>query len=148
MILYRNSHSYLCINGIISAPFKINRSVRQGCPLSMLLYVIFQEPLYLAMKNNMKIVPPLLPNHLDIKLQGYADDSTIFVTTNESLITVFKEIKRYEKATGSQLNLDKTKILGIGNWINKSSWVIDGVKSVSKTNILGIEYHATYEETC
>ena len=148
MILYKNNRSQLCINGVISDSFRINRSVRQGCPLSMLLYVIFQEPLYLAIKSNVKIIPPRLPNNLDNKLQGYADDSTIFVTTDESLIMVHKEIKRFEKATGSHLNLDKTKILGIGNWRNKSSWGIDGIKSVDKTNILGIEYHGTYEETC
>ena len=36
MVSYKNSPSCLCINGVISPSFKINRSVRQGCPLSML----------------------------------------------------------------------------------------------------------------
>ena len=148
MILYKNSQSCLCINGVISSSFEINRSVRQGCPLSMLLFVIFQEPLYLAIKNNKEIPSPKLPNEMCIKLQGYADDSTIFICDEESLVTVFREVRRYEKATGAKLNTDKTKILGFSGWKNKSSWGLDWVKSVNKTKILGIEYTGNYEETC
>ena len=43
-MLYVNAESSLCINGIISEPFSIKKSVRQGCPLSMVLLIISQEP--------------------------------------------------------------------------------------------------------
>ena len=77
----------------------------------------------------------------------YADDSTIFISAEESLSEVHKEVKRFEKATGARLNTGKTKILGISKWINKS-WEMDWVKSVNKTKILGIEYNGKYEKTC
>ena len=48
IILHTNIESVCLVNGNLSVPFNIERGVRQGCPLSMLLFVIFQEPLYKA----------------------------------------------------------------------------------------------------
>ena len=60
-ILYTDVCSSCLINGYISKEFKIERGVRQGCPLSMLLYVLFQEPLYLAIEKSKKMLPLELP---------------------------------------------------------------------------------------
>ena len=51
MTLYNGITSSCLVNGYITKEFKIERGVRQGCPLSMLMYVIFQEPVYIALKN-------------------------------------------------------------------------------------------------
>lgn len=51
-MLYTDCNSALCINGIVSDYFNVKRSVRQGCPMSMIMYVIFQEPLYRAINFN------------------------------------------------------------------------------------------------
>ena len=39
-ICYNNIQSKIKINGLLSNPFIIMRDVRQGCPLSILLYII------------------------------------------------------------------------------------------------------------
>ena len=75
--MHTNIQSVCMINGNITKPFDIKRGVRQGCPLSMIFYVIFQEPLYKAIKMSNKIIPPLLPCK-QIKNTGYADDTSIF----------------------------------------------------------------------
>ena len=146
-ILYKSSVSSLCINGIMSSSFPIERSVRQGCPLSMMLYVIFQEPLYLAIKANTNIISPTFPNGLTVKVQGFADDSSVIVSTDKSLEETHSVIIRFEKATGASLNKNKTTVMGVGNWAKRSIWPLDWVKSVNSTRILGIYFHCSYEET-
>ena len=44
-IIYNNAHSHLLINNSVTSAFHIQRSVRQGCPLSPLLYILSLEPL-------------------------------------------------------------------------------------------------------
>ena len=57
VVLYRNIESLCLVNGFLTEPFNVERGVRQGCPLSMLLYVIFQEPLYCAIEQSNLIIP-------------------------------------------------------------------------------------------
>ena len=59
-MLYNGSLSAICINGMISNFFPVERSIRQGCPMSMIAYVSFQEPLYRTLKQN--IEPMDFPN--------------------------------------------------------------------------------------
>ena len=62
MNLYTNITSSCLINRYITREFKIERGVRQGCPMSMLVYVLFQEPLYLAFKYCNTILPIRIQN--------------------------------------------------------------------------------------
>ena len=43
-ILYKDIESCVSINNILGDFFPVNRSVRQGCPLSMALFIVYQEP--------------------------------------------------------------------------------------------------------
>ena len=76
------------VNGNMTMPFNIKRGIRQGCPMSMIFYVIFQEPLYRAIEICNKIIPPLLPSK-PIKNLGYADDTSIFVSSDEGFVETF-----------------------------------------------------------
>ncbi|CAL4110195.1 unnamed protein product, partial [Meganyctiphanes norvegica] len=60
--LYTGIESALEINNILSEFFPINRSVRQGCPLSMSLFIIFQEPFYRAVVASRVVRPLRLPD--------------------------------------------------------------------------------------
>ena len=51
-ILYTNITSHVIVNGKLTPKFNIERSVRHGCPLSMLLFVLSLEPLILKINNN------------------------------------------------------------------------------------------------
>ena len=50
--LYQNTLSIISINRFLSTPFSLSRGVRQGCPLSLLLYIINGEVINLNIKNN------------------------------------------------------------------------------------------------
>ena len=146
-ILYKNCMSCLCINGYVGNPFHIERSVRQGCPLSMLLFVIYQEPLYLEIKHNRNIKPPQLPNAIDVCIQGYADDTSIFIANDQSLTEVCQVISEFEKASGAKLNRDKCSITGMGNWMDRTDWPIPWLRTETDLKILGIFYCQTEIET-
>ena len=55
-LLYSGIRSSILINGYTSEAFFPSRGVRQGCPLSPLLYVISMEVLAVAIRSNPAIV--------------------------------------------------------------------------------------------
>ena len=63
------------VNGRRSRAFAIERSIRQGCPLSPLLYVLALEPL--------RGVPFAGP--LTARVSVFADDITVFVSQGPSV---------------------------------------------------------------
>lgn len=50
-ILYKDVRSQIKCNGFVTDTFKLTRSIRQGCPLSALLYSLVAEALGLALKE-------------------------------------------------------------------------------------------------
>ena len=115
MTLYKNIESVCLVNGNLLKTFNIERGVRQGCPLSMLAFVIFQEPLYIAIEKYANVIPPQIPG-ICFKNLGYADDTTLFVIDEKSLIEIFRILYMFVEASNSKLNIKKTKIYSYGNW--------------------------------
>ena len=147
-MLYLDAESIICVNGNLSDPFPINKSVRQGCPLSMLLFIIYQEVFYRMIKRKLSNYVLKLPNELHMLLLGYADDTLMFITCDEALVECLKIIHEYENASGALLNRGKTSILGLSNWKNRVSWSVNGL-NVSSDNckILGIYHSNSYQKS-
>ena len=146
--LYSGIESSLMVNNILSDSFPVSRSVRQGCPLSMSLFILFQEPFYRAVVASRVFRPLTLPDSTEINLLGYADDTTLLVTNERSLLEAFSLIRKFEKATGSKLNINKTKIYGTGNWRGRDQWPIQGLQTETEFfSALGIYYSNDYQET-
>ena len=124
LILHNNIQSVCMINGNITIPFDIKRGVRQGCPMSMIFYTIFQEPLYRAIEISNKILPPKLPAK-KVKNLGYADDTSIFVSNDTSFIECFEIIAKFGQASNAKLNVAKTKVYRFGLWNQRVNWPID-----------------------
>ena len=148
-MLYTNIESAMLINNNIGRYFSLTRSVRQGCPLSMILYVIYQEPLYCAIRQNVGIKPLVLPDHAEIKVIGYADDTNIIVKSEESLLEIDKTLDHFEKATNSKINKNnKSKLFGMGKWKNKTDWPIDWiVVDLDNFFTLGVFHCNAYADT-
>ena len=82
--LYRNPQSQLLVNHTLSEPFTLTRSIRQGCSLSPLLYILTLEPLLENIRQNTTCVN--IPGNDWAKLLAYADDTT-FLVSSKKLIT-------------------------------------------------------------
>ena len=76
-ILYTNITSCTINNGYASNWFELHRGVRQGCPLSGLLFVLAVEILSIAIRASRDIKGIQIADR-EIKLSQYADDTTVF----------------------------------------------------------------------
>ena len=77
-VVYSNIQSKVKISGILSDPFTIMRGVRQGCPFSMLLYIIAAELLSNFIDSNNRIKEIQIGDD-DIKIVHFADYTTTFL---------------------------------------------------------------------
>ena len=114
-VLYNNTSSALQVNGFIGERFKTTRGIRQGCPLSAILFVIYSEFFGTLVRNDPKIIGLNLPGTKDkITLSQYADDNVFFLSSRTNLIHVFSLLDRYRQLTGSNIKASKTAALCLG----------------------------------
>ena len=112
-ILYTNIESCIINNGTTSQYFPINSGIRQGCPLSALIFVIAVEVMSLALKNNNSIQGFKIGNNT-FKITQLADDTTLFLKTIDSLKEVMTMLAHFKNISGLKLNETKSEILQIG----------------------------------
>ena len=114
-LLYTEIFSSVYVNGHISGTFPVTRSVRQGCGLSPLLYVLCAEPLARRLRLSPQIRGFPVPGRPeDLKVASFADDTTCFVRDVPSLQAVLSVFRLFGQASGAQLNLDKC----VGHWVS------------------------------
>lgn len=139
-LLYTDVSSSIFINGYTSRSFKPSRGVRQGCPLSPLLYVLTMEVLAVNIRANSLIKGLCLPGSalpLPV-LSLYADDTSIVSISDASTIAVFETYNRFERGTGSKLNLEKCEGLWIGPWRFRLDAPVPIVWTSEKLKVLGV----------
>ena len=89
--------------------------MRQGCPLSPLLYALVSEVLAVNIRANPRIKGPTLPGSLSplLPILQYADDTSfVVVVSDESIRAIFEVYAVYEK--GWEENSIKTNQKGSG----------------------------------
>ena len=139
-LLYSGISSAVCINGYTSAAFFPSRGVRQGCPLSPLLYVLSIEVLAANLRAS-KAIPSLRLPHVSTPLPVvslYADDTTVIALSDTAILEVFRVYARFEAGTGSKLNLGKCEGLWLGPWRLRTNPPVDIQWSSNKLKILGV----------
>ena len=132
----------LCINGQITDNILLKSGVRQGCPLSPLLFVLSIEPLANLIRNHPSYKGIELPNNTSIRVGMFADD-TCFYAKDEESISIIKEMTEiYANGSGGKANIDKTEILPIGDIDGESfAPTISDIKVLDPSNpvrLLGI----------
>ena len=116
-LLYTDIRSSILVNGFITEYFPVERSVRQGCSLSPLLYILAMEPYAhrIRMCPMIKGIP--LPGTAETaKICQYADDTNLFISDTRSVTHILKLIELYGNMSGAVLNLDKTFGMWLGRW--------------------------------
>ena len=117
-LLYNDIYSCVGNNGFFSPFFKLSRSIRQGCPISAMLFLLVAEILAIHIRQNKKI-SGIQIGDLEIKINLMADDTTLFLSDIKSLTKAISTFQEFEKISGLRLNLNKTEIIPIGKLRNK-----------------------------
>ena len=112
-IMYTNISSCVMNNGFSSIFFPLSKGVRQGCPLSALLFILVVETLAIEIRNNSNITGVKYQDH-EIKISLLADDTTIFTDDVKSLHIALEIIKSFKIASGLRINQSKTKLMQVG----------------------------------
>ena len=107
----------ILVNGAFTDKINMSRSVRQGCPLSTLLYVLSLEPLLQKIENNHKIEGLKIPNSRnEIKIFAHADEMTAIVKNDSSYSELRKETTNFSTVSGSKINEEKTEVFVRGGF--------------------------------
>ena len=124
-IIYKSPISKLLINNTLSEGIEIQRSVRQGCPLSPYLYILAIEPVLEKIRLDNTIRGIHLPNRGERKLLAYADDTIFFPKNNNSIKRIMETFEEFGSASGSKINIRKSEIMGIGKFTNKDDYPLN-----------------------
>ena len=113
--LYESAHTTVIINGVQSPKFDIIRGVRQGDPLSCLLFNLAIESLACMIRKS-GLQGLSLSSHSDpILLTLFADDTTVFLSSNDDLAALNAILDKWCTASGAKFNNEKTIIIPVGS---------------------------------
>ena len=138
-VLHKDCVSRVVINGNSTAPFKVESGVRQGCPLSVVLFILAMEPLACALRQDQSIKGLQVPGSSgrEAKLTLYMDDMTILSTDNRSLDKALSWSDCFSRASGAKLNRAKSECL-YTNWRGEKR-DLGLTEKKDRIKILGIE---------
>lgn len=143
--------SSVLYNGWLTKFFNVESGIRQGCPLSALLFVVALEILSCKIRSSVNVHGVSLRTEIDareVKITQYADDMTLFLDSTKSFNSVLEIIEEFGRISGLLVNYNKSEAMWIGNRRNnthrpgKVKWLI-GNKATVK--ILGVHFSNSEE---
>src|SRR6476469_8440634 len=136
--LYMNQEAVVRIAGGESDSGIIGRVVRQGCPLSILLFSIYAEMMMTEALENVeegiRVCGELIK---DVK---YADDQRMVANTEAGLQSLMDSLNTTAKRYDMKINIKKTKAMVVSrNGVERVNITVEGqsVEHVSKFRYLG-----------
>ena len=132
------------ILGFLTRAIEVRFSIRQGDPLSMLLYIIYVEPLLMALERSLV---GLRVAGIQQILEPYCDDINLLTSDIEDFARMEVLVSKFEQYSGAILSRDqKCKVVGFGGWANKETWPIVWIKPEKAVKIFGIFVCDSYSE--
>ena len=113
-MLYVGSYSRLVYNGNISEKIMLERSCRQGDPLSPYIFLIVIECALEMIRSN-NIIKGVKIGGKEYKISAYADDVVCFLDGNaNSCRALFDDLGVFAKYSGLKPNISKTQAFWAG----------------------------------
>jgi len=112
-ILFRTASSSVLLNGRQGHSFTHARGVRQGDPLSPMLFILAMDPLQrlLDLATQQGILSPLPHAAAKWRTSMYADDVAIFINPiKEDVVAVKTILEAFGTFSGLHINLQKSSL--------------------------------------
>ena len=112
--LYSQAKTRIMVNGLMDDPIDIDRGVRQGDPMSCILYDLAIEPLAAKLRDSP--LQGLKPKGMKEKFVAslFADDTLSFIRETDKLTDLYHVIDTFCTASTAKFNLEKTEFLPVG----------------------------------
>ncbi|KAG0445456.1 hypothetical protein HPB47_014924 [Ixodes persulcatus] len=117
-LCYRNISTRLLVNGERGRSIGIGRSVRQGCPLSPILFALQLEPLCQAI-NRDESIWGLQLGEQRAKLLAYADDITLICASKAQVEVALGHVELFCRVSGAAINRQNSAGAWLGQWAMK-----------------------------
>ncbi|KAG2208410.1 hypothetical protein INT45_006540 [Circinella minor] len=129
MGLFFGSQIKINVNGHLSPPISQQRGVRQGDPLSPLLFNFTIEPLLQRILHDQDFIGygisssfPDKEGPAPAKLLSYADDTLVFLNNSHDLQLCLQHLDTYAAASNTKINFEKTHAIFLsGN--SSATWI-------------------------
>lgn len=113
--LYSSARTKVMVNGELSAQFNVTRGVRQGDPLSCLLFNLAIKPLANLLRLSPRLKGFNIPGSTEKLIATlFADDTTIYLSEADDFKHLKVELDRWCLASGARFNVMKTEIVPLG----------------------------------
>ena len=133
---YSNVSSCVINNGFATSHFSVDRGVRQGDPLSPLLFILSLEILACSIRQNDKIQGIKIEDEV-VKISLFADDMTCVLRNKSSYEYLIFDLELFSRFSGLKLNEEKTEFFCLGVQNLSESLPYDFKHSVQ---ILGVHF--------
>ena len=107
---YTNTRCRVKIRGELTPPFDIQGGLKQGCPLSTLLFNLTLEWI---MRHTRPTRTPMVIGNATIDRLAYADDVDLCGEDIEEVAETYQEFRDSARRTGLQINATKTKVMKV-----------------------------------
>ena len=150
-VIYNKPLTTVVNNGFSSKSFESTRGIRQGCPISALLFILVAEVMAVSIRQDNN-VNGLCINDCKLTITQMADDTSLFVKDLASVQNCLNTLDHFYKCAGLKLNKDKTEAILLGkktlkvndkmglNWVKgpikvTGIWVGHNIAELSQNSI-------------
>ena len=127
-------------NGYLSETFHLTRGIRQGCPVSSLLFILSVEMLAVNIRKctSLKGFDFGVPQK-PVKISQYADDLIAFLNNKDELSTILNILNKFGNLAGTKLNVSKCEALWLGSLKQyQNNCTLFGIKWPKALRCLGL----------
>lgn len=141
-LLYREALCLFRVAGNLTSPIYLRQGIRQGCPLSGLLFILSIEPFLNLTRRSITgyRLPVFAHTDVYLKVTAYADDVNVVLADENELAKIFECYDIYARNSGAALNVAKSKGYWLGGLKGSTGAPFEMFWSSGPIKILGVEF--------